>query len=147
MSRRTISFNEAAGNADLRRSTTRPLIDSIRDRSRHLPPPEQALICEVFEHGRPIAVVAESRGEDPRKLARRVRRITGRLLDPRFVFVAEHRARWRPTQREVASLCVIEGLSIRQAATKLNLSPHTVRKHKEAIDALCELLPERGRQP
>ncbi|MCA9271470.1 MAG: response regulator transcription factor [Phycisphaerales bacterium] len=58
-----------------------------------------------------------------------------------------HQSRWRPTRRKVAGACVLEGLSIREAAERLKLSPYTVRKHKEAIDALCEEIPSAGDIP
>lgn len=126
---------------DLRRKRSRRLIELIRDASQHLPEAERSLICDIFERGQPISKVAREVSEDPRKLGRQVRRITQRVLDPRFRFVAAHQGRWRPTRRRVASACVLEGLSIREAAEKLKLSQYTVRKHKEAIDALCEELP------
>lgn len=102
-------------------------------------------MLEIFEQGRPISRIADEMNDDPRKLGRQVRRITQRVLDPRFRFVADHQSKWRPTRRKVACACVIEGLSIREAAEKLSLSAYTVRKHKEVIDALCEELPTIGR--
>ena len=132
----------AAG--DLRRKRSRRLIEMIREGSEHLPEPERSLIRAIFERGDSISKVAQESAADPRRLSRQVHRITQRVLDPRFRFVATHQSRWRPTRRRVAGACVIEGLSIREAAEKLKLSTYTVRKHKEAIDALCEELPRQG---
>jgi len=133
----------AAG--DLRRKRSRRLVEMIQEGSQHLPEPEKNLLVAIFEHGDPISKVAREAAADPRKLGRQVRRITQRVLDPRFRFVADHQSKWRPTRRKVACACVIEGLSIREAAEKLSLSAYTVRKHKEVIDALCEELPTIGR--
>lgn len=135
----------AAG--DLRRKRSRHLIETIREGAKHLPDADRALIWDVFELGRPLAEVAGARAESPRRLSRRLHRITGRLLDPRFRFVAEHRVKWRPARRQVAGACILEGLSIREAALRLKMSQHTVRKHKEAIEALCELLPSEASRP
>lgn len=128
---------------DLRRKRSRGLIEVIREGAKYLPDADRALVHDVFELGRPLAEVASVRSENPRRLSRRLHRIAGRLLDPRFRYVAQHRAQWKPARREVAGACVLEGLSIREAAERLHMSTHTVRKHKEAIDALCEVLRER----
>lgn len=131
---------------DLRRKRSRQIFESIRQAARHLPDEERVLIDDIFEHATPVSVIARRSGEDPRAVSRRVRRITRRLLDPRFRFVAEHRTAWRPTQSKVAKACVLEGLSIREASKRLGLSRHTVRRHKEAIDALFELIPSAGNE-
>ena len=132
----------AAG--DLRRKRSRRLVEMIQEGAQHLPEAEKNLIDAVFLRGDPIAKVAREVAADPRRLSRQVHRIAHRVLDPRFRYVAAHQSRWRPTRRKVASACVLEGLSIRDAAEKLRLSQYTVRKHKEAIDALCEELPRHG---
>lgn len=119
---------------------SRAAAESIRALAGHLPDAERALIYDAFELGTPVAQIARRTGQNPRTLTRRVRRITQRLLDPQFRFVAEHRGQWKPTQGTVAQACVIEGLSIREAAARLGLSSHVVRRHKEAIDALYELV-------
>lgn len=131
---------------DLRRKRSRQIYESIRQAARHLPDEERVLIDDIYEHEIPIFLIARRTGEDPRAVSRRVRRITRRLLDPRFRFVAEHRSAWRPTQSTVAKACVLDGLSIREAARRLDLSRHTVRRHKEAIDALFELIPRAGQE-
>ncbi|MCB9835995.1 MAG: response regulator transcription factor [Phycisphaera sp.] len=135
----------AAG--DLRRKRSRRLVEMIQEGSRHLPEAERFLLSAIFERGDSISKVARESAADPRRLSRQVHRITQRVLDPRFRFVAVHQSRWRPTRRKVAGACVLEGLSIREAAERLKLSPYTVRKHKEAIDALCEEIPSAGDIP
>ena len=133
---------EAVG--DLRKKRARRLVEAICEGARYLPDDQKALMSDIFERGEPIARVATRRAQCPRGLSRRVHRIAARVLDPRFRYVAEHQSHWRPTRRQVASACIIEGLSIREAAQKLQLSQYTVRKHKEAIDALCEEVTRPG---
>lgn len=140
-------WRESEERAQSRRiGFSRSAVESIRALAGHLPDAERVLIYDAFELGTPVAQIARRTGQDPRTLTRRVRRITRRLLDPRFRFVAEHRTAWRPTQSMVAQACVLEGLSIRQASERLGLSRHTVRRHKEAIDALFELIPSAGQK-
>lgn len=123
---------------DLRRTRSRGFVAEVARQAQHLPPTERALLLQVFSEGKTVAEIAKERGEPPRRLARRIKRLTSRVLDPRYRYVTEHRQSWRPTRRKVAGACVIEGLSIREAAAKLRLSPYTVRKQREAIDALFE---------
>lgn len=136
----SVSMGGLDAAKDLRRKRSRQIFESVRQGARHLPDSDRALLFEVFEYETPVYVLAERMGQDPRAVSRRVRRITQRVLDPRFRFVAEHRGQWKPTQGSVAQACVIEGLSIREAAARLGLSSHVVRRHKEAIDALYELV-------
>ncbi len=70
------------------------------------------LIDAVFLRGDPIAKVARV-AADPRRQAGPSHRSP--VLDPRFRYVAAHQSRWRPT-RQVANACVLEGLSILDAA-------------------------------
>ncbi len=139
------SFEGVQQAGDLRRKRARRLVEAILEWSRHLPDHERDLMNEVFERGEPIARVAKRSSQDPRQLSRRVHRIAARVLDPRFRYVAEHQKQWRPTRSRVACACVLEGLSIREAAEKLRLSKYTVRKHKEAINALCEETTAQGK--
>ncbi|HED54591.1 MAG TPA: hypothetical protein ENJ00_10390 [Phycisphaerales bacterium] len=129
---------------DLRRKRSRAMVEVLRERARYLPETDRALIEAVFADGTPVTKLAGVIGEDPRKLRRRIRRVTGRLLDPRFRFVAERQSSWRPTRRKVGQACVLDGLSIRKASARLQLSFYTVRRHKEAIEAMYELTQSAG---
>ena len=130
---------------DLRRTRSRDFIRSVFERAKHLPDPERALLTEIYLNGKSIAAVAKLRDENVTLLRRQVRRITTRVLTPRYRYVTEHQSAWRPTRRKVAGACVIEGLSIRDASIKLNMSNYLVRKHRDAIEALFESRPSQNR--
>lgn len=127
---------------DLRRGRSRDLIRSVADRAKHLPPKEQALLNEVYAQGKTVTDIAKSTGETPSYLRRKVRKLTARVLDPRYRYVTEQRSTWRPTRRQVAEACVIEGLSIKEASDRLQLSQYVVRKHREAIETMYEAAPK-----
>jgi hypothetical protein len=138
---------------DLRRIHTREFIQSICDRAKFLPDSERALLDEVYNLGKSVAEIAETRGEKISHLRRRVRRITNRVLDPRYRYVAENQGQWRPTRRKVASACVIEGLSIKEAETGcrrifkwgvVDVLEHCTDEHECTTEAGadCGLLPE-----
>ena len=127
-------------SVDLRRSLSRTLVQTLSERSVFLPNTDHALIKEVYVSGKSIADVARSRGVEISPLRRRVRRLTSRMLTPRYRFVTEHRHTWRPTRKKVADACVIQGLSIKEAADRLDMSVYLVRKHRDAIEAMVEAL-------
>lgn len=125
--------------ADLRRRRRRELVEDILRHAADLPAADQVLLKLVFADARPVSQVCALRGgSTPRVLRRRVRHLVRRVLSARFRYVLVHRAGWPPTRRRVATRCVIEGRPIREAAQELGLSMYVVRRHKEAIEAMCE---------
>ncbi len=122
--------------ADLRRRRRGAWVDQVLDRAGWLPPPERALVESVFRDGRTAVEIAHLTRQDPRAVRRRVRRAVDRALSDRVAFVMRARTRWTPTRRRVADLTILEGLSMRAASQRLGVSYHTVRRHKEAIEAL-----------
>ncbi|MFM9997044.1 MAG: hypothetical protein ACKVU4_14745 [Phycisphaerales bacterium] len=132
-------LRDVIDGADLRRRRRRELVDDIIRRAALLPPADGALLRLVFEDGRPVSEVCALRGgSTARGLRRRVRILVRRVLSDRFRYVLVHRDQWPTTRRRVATRCVIEGRPIRDAAAELGLSVYAVRRHKMAIDALCE---------
>lgn len=71
-----------------------------------------------------------------RSLRRRIRALTARLTDPRFLFVLRHQSDWPPKRRAVARACITLGLSQRAAAHQLHLTLHDVRQEFHTIHAL-----------
>lgn len=126
---------------DLRRREARAaLIAQLAARADLLPPEDRALLKAVYERGMPVARLAELRGgpAEAGTLRRRLRRLVERVLSPEFEFVARHRAGWSAARRRIATAMVLHGLSQRQAAAALGLSPHVVRRHRDAVRALFD---------
>ncbi|MEL7473142.1 MAG: hypothetical protein AAGK04_07480 [Planctomycetota bacterium] len=140
-----IGFNPSEG-ADLRRRRRRELTEALLERSSRLPDEERALIEAVYREGRPVVEIARLRGESPRPLRRRVRRLVERVMSERFGFVARRVAEWTPNRRRVAEACVLHGCSLREAAERLRLSLHAVRRHSDAVQALFEAERDRRRR-
>ncbi|MEQ8770301.1 MAG: hypothetical protein RIB60_07310 [Phycisphaerales bacterium] len=122
--------------ADLRRRRQGAWVDRVLDRAEWLPASERTLVESVFRDGRTAVEIAHLTREDPRAVRRRVRRAVDRAMSDRLAFVMRARAGWSPTRRRVADLTIVEGVSMRIASQRLGLSYHTVRRHKEAIEAL-----------
>jgi transposase len=113
-------------------------VDRLLMRADHLVQEERALIRALYMDGRSSREVAELIGADPRSVRRRARRIAMRVLSPEFTFVLRQREQWGPTRRRIATVVVLQGKSMRQAAAMLELSLHTVRHHFHAVAALFE---------
>ncbi|MDX2145924.1 MAG: hypothetical protein SFZ23_00240 [Planctomycetota bacterium] len=166
------SLSNPRNRPDLRRKDARRRAEQLLAASQYLPPADRVLIELVFRDGRPAADVAtvcrlqcvgdKSRSvgpssvpatgtsvtlptTSPARVRARVRRLARRLASPEFIFVVHHRAGWSTTRRNVASALWIEGLSMRATAQALNLSLHTVRRHREAVLAQFESITSPAR--
>lgn len=129
---------DAANAADLRRKHARDTVDQLIDRATLLDPTERALIEAIYRDGKPVVELAPLLAADPRVLRRRIRRIVRRAMSHEFAIVAQHRDRWPATRKRVATLCVLQGLSLREAASHLGISLHAVRRQHAAVQALID---------
>jgi hypothetical protein len=164
----TPSRRRWADPQDLRRSVLggREAVSRIVERSDFLPAGERELVRAVFRDGVTVKRLAmcgvglapdverAARGSvegTARRLRRRVRGISLRLLSPKFEFVVAHlepadqaeRRRlglptWSPDRRAIAEAVVVRGLSLREASAALGRSFHTVRREMNAVNALFE---------
>jgi DNA-directed RNA polymerase specialized sigma24 family protein len=123
---------------DLRLRAVRERGQTLLDRAEHLPPPDRELIRAVFGDGRPAAELAAMLGASPRRVRTRIRQLVIRLSSPRFAFVASRLDTWRGSRRKVAQLHFLQGFTAREAADRLGLSFHTVRRHRDAIIGMME---------
>jgi DNA-directed RNA polymerase specialized sigma24 family protein len=129
---------------DLRRGIRREFAAALVERAAHLPEADRLLIEGVFRDGRSIAQIAEvwiknpDPAYTPKSLRRRLHRLVERLRSPAFALVAQHRDRWNPPMARVATACVLQGRSLREAADSLGMSLHTVRRHLDAVTAIAE---------
>ncbi len=123
---------------DLRRIKSRDLIDAILARAEHLPEADAALLRAVYDRGLSVANLALTTNADARALRKRVRSLVARVMDPTFMFITTHAAAWPEVRRRVSTLCLIQGLSVREAAARLSVSDYTVRKNLLAVRTLTE---------
>lgn len=137
---------------DLRRGIRRDVARTLVERAALLPEPDRYLVEGVFRDGRPISDLAamwrEIPGHErvPRSLRRRLHRLVERLLSPRFEVVARIHHTWTPTRKRIATACVLHGLSTRQAAERLGVSLHTVRRQLDAVHAICDAVSGSARR-
>lgn len=123
---------------DLRRRPGRDVAETILLRARWLQPEDRRLVEAMYDQGMTAQALAQLRGEPARAVRVRVRRHVERMLSDRFVTVLRLRDGWPAARRRVATACVLQGRPMRDAAKHLKISLHTVRRHMEAINTLCE---------
>lgn len=130
-----LARHSPAPGPDLRHGPGRLEAGRILQLLDALPEADAALLRAYYADGRPAAELASlgALPDDPRQVRARIRRLTTRVLSPLFAFVVAHRRAWPPTRRRVASLCFIDGRSLRQVAAALRLSLHAVRAHRRAV--------------
>ncbi len=124
--------------ADLRRNLPADEASVIADRAEWCLPEERALIDAMYRQGLNATQIAQLRSVPVRVIRRRIRAVVTRVTSHRFVFVMRHRDQWPPTRRRVATACILQGRSFRQAATHLRISLHTVRRQMDAVNAMCD---------
>lgn len=133
-------INEAMVGAgtDQRLKGRARLADVVGDRCDALPPEDAALLRAVFVLGQPMTQVSRLTGRPLHQIRTRVRRLVRRVMSREYVLVVRARRGWTATRRSVGEACFLRGLSAKDAARELGLSPHRVRRHREAIVALAE---------
>lgn len=127
---------------DLRRRDHRDFADALLHAAEWADPADRALIEAVYREGLSAKDVARLRDEQPRAIRRRLRVLIARLLSKRFGFVLRERHAWPPTQRRVATVYFLQGRSLRETSTQLNLSLHAVRRAIDATNALYSTLEQ-----
>jgi DNA-directed RNA polymerase specialized sigma24 family protein len=139
------SAEKVDASADLRKRFRREQAERLVERAAGLPDSDRILVELVLGEGRSVSDIAALRNVPDQALRRHLRRLIRRLASDEYVFVSRHlfpphggECRWSPIRRRVAEACVLRGMSMRQAARLLNLSLHTVRKHRHALSAMVE---------
>jgi DNA-directed RNA polymerase specialized sigma24 family protein len=122
------------GEPDLRRRVTEEVVDRLLERATCLPLTDRALLRAVYRDRQSTVELARLLGSAPRQVRRRLRRLVARVLSPEFIFVLRHRESWPRLRAEVATACILEGKSLRQAARDLDRSLTSVRSaHREVL--------------
>lgn len=122
--------------ADLRRRRSRELSELLVAAAEWTAPEDRAVIHAIYRDGMTARALAELRQVPARVVRRQVRRLASRLLSPRYLFVVRNRDHWPSLRRRVATVCVVHGRTMRQAAEFLGVSLHTVRREMSIVDAL-----------
>lgn len=124
--------------SDLRRAVPADLARTVADRAHWCMPEERALIDAMYRQGLTATQIAQLRSEPAPAIRRKIRAVVQRVLSPKFVFVLRHRDQWPPMRRRVATACILQGRTLREAAAHLRLSLHAVRRQMDAIAGIFD---------
>lgn len=101
-----------------------------------LPAADRELMRAVFADGRSAASIARMAGRSPLGVQRRIVNLLDRIESPQFAIVVTHAELWPERRAAIARVCIIEGLSMRTAARRMNLTVHQVRLEMVVIRSL-----------
>jgi DNA-directed RNA polymerase specialized sigma24 family protein len=131
---------EPAIGTDLRKRAKPDVRDLLITRMEHVAAEEQAVIRAIYLEGMSAVELGRLKGENPRYVRRRARRIASRVLSGEFIFVLRSRELWPPTRRRIATEVFVHGRSLRETAERLRMSLHSVRRHHEIVLAMYQTL-------
>lgn len=123
---------------DLRRRERRVWAETIGARAAHLLPGDRELVEAVFVEGLGAEAAAERVGGSVRTVRRRSRAIAKRVLSREFEVVLQERDAWPRMRRLVATACVLQGRTLRDASAHLRVSLHTVRRQMDLVRAIVD---------
>jgi DNA-directed RNA polymerase specialized sigma subunit len=110
------------------KTTYRDRIDLLRSRIGLLTGKDKLLMTMYMENGNSFRQLARLAGVCEANIARRISRITRRLLDGEYITCVRNRGRFTRTEMAIAKDCFLLGLSQRNIASKRRCSVHQVCK-------------------
>ena len=131
-------IDQVSDEMDLRRKRNESITNTIIQRAHWLEEDDRQLVMAMFRDGLSAQAIAKCFGLCPRKTRRRIKNLIHRLNDPRVAYVVEHHDHWSKSRRAIAHALFIQGRSMRETTDSLGVSFYSVRKHREAINAMCQ---------
>jgi predicted DNA-binding protein YlxM (UPF0122 family) len=104
-------------------------VEVLRQRLGLLSGMDRALMTMYLDKGARLGQLAELLGINRTSVARRIRRLTRRLIDERYMVCVQNRSRLTPLQLRILRDHLLHGLPLRRIARNLGLSYYVVRKN------------------
>lgn len=134
----SIDMDKLASDADTRNAghVKTVQIELLRRRLAWLEGPDKAIMELYLERGGTFRQIAALAGVNEVTIARRIRKISDRLLNGRYLMVLRKREKFAETEIKVAKDYMINGSSQRQIAERHEISVYRVKKIIERIDRI-----------
>lgn len=113
-------------------------IDLLRSRAKILDGKDRALMKMYLENGSSFRQIAKLAGVNEVTIARRVHKLTNRLIDGEYISFVRNRRHFNLQEQIIAKDHYIRGLSQKQIAEKRNTSVYRVRKVQKKIKRLIK---------
>jgi DNA-directed RNA polymerase specialized sigma subunit len=118
------------------KNCSRDRLDVLRSRVNLLSGEDKLLMTMYLENGNSFRQLARLTGVNEANVARRIRRITRRLLNGRYVMCIRHRDKLTKKEMAIAKDYFLMGLSQKKIAWKRNCSLYRVIKILRRIGEL-----------
>jgi len=136
---KTIHANISQTAAEARNSY-RSRIELLRSRAELLIGRDKLLMTMYLDNGNTFRQMALLAGTNEANIARRIHRVTRRLIDGEYITCIRNRDRFTKDEMAVAKDYFLFGLSIRKIAAKRQRSFYRIRKHLKRIQRLIDEL-------
>ena len=120
------------------RNAYRSRIELLRSRAELLTGRDKLLMTMYLDNGNTFRQMALLAGASEASIARRIRRVTKRLIDGEYITCLRNRDRFTRGEMAVAKDYFLLGLSIRKIAAKRQCSFYRIRKHLKKIQWLVD---------
>jgi len=134
---KNIHNNLSEQTYDARRQI-RDQIETLRSRVELLSGRDRLLMEMYLDRGSTYCQIARLAGVHHSSICRRIRRITKRLTDGKYVKCLRHSRRLGPQRLKIARDYFLQGLSQRKIAEKTGYSLYRVRKMLDEIKRIIE---------
>ncbi len=137
---------DADGGDLLQRSVFADRAEMLRARVDILSGTDGAIMKMYLDGGCTYCQIARLMGVNEATVARRIRRITKRLLDGEYITCLRNRKKLKPLEQEIARDHFLDGLSQRKIATKRKVSIYHVRMGLKRIKKIVATTEKKDRE-
>ena len=114
----------------------RERIDMLRSRVGLLAGKDKVLMTMYLENGNSFRQMARLTGVNEASIARRIHKVTKRLLDGEYITCLRNRDKFAGTELDIAKDYFLLGLSMKKIAKKHNFTYYRVRETLKKIQQL-----------
>ena len=120
----------------------RDRIDLLRSRVNLLTGKDKVLMMMYLENGNSFRQMARIAGVNEASIARRIHKITKRLIDGEYITCLQNRDKFTQAEIDIAGDYFVMGLSMRKIAGRRRCSCYRVRETLKKIQRLVTVVEE-----
>ena len=110
---------------------TQEELSALRERVGLLSGTDRVLMTMYLDRGASYRQLSELLGISETSVARRIRRLTRRLIDDRYISCMRNREKLTSLQLRIVKYFLVRGLPMKQIAKRLDVSYYIVRKNMQ----------------
>ncbi|MHC4395318.1 MAG: hypothetical protein ACYS1A_06645 [Planctomycetota bacterium] len=118
----------------------RDRIDMLRSRAGLLTGKDKLLMTMYLKNGNTFYQMAKLIGVNEATVARRIHKVTKRLIDSEYITCLRNRDKFNETEIVVAKDYFLKGMSIKKIASKRKLSYYRVRESLKKIQRIIKVI-------